>query len=113
MKIATKAALFSALLFPGWGQVYLKKYKRGAAFIILALAGILSICFSVVKIALNVLRAAPIHKDSVNISAVIKLTTDSIKALDTYYLLLISFFIILVWILSIVDAFFLGKKKVT
>ncbi|NTW06617.1 MAG: hypothetical protein HGA29_02110 [Syntrophaceae bacterium] len=29
MNPATKAALYNALLFPGWGHIYLKKYKIG------------------------------------------------------------------------------------
>jgi len=111
MKLATKAALFSALLFPGWGQLYLKKYKRGIFFILLVLVGILSICFSVVQVAINVLKAAPVHKDAVNFGTVIKLATDSLKALDVSYLSLISLGIILLWVLSIVDAYLLGKKQ--
>jgi len=49
MNLAIRAALYNALLLPGWGHLYLKKYKRGAMFILPVLAGVLSICWVVQK----------------------------------------------------------------
>jgi TM2 domain-containing membrane protein YozV len=111
METATKAALFSALLFPGWGQIYLKRYKRGIAIITLTLAGMLSICWGVVQVAISILKAAPFKKGTVAMSAVVKLSLDSVKALDSIYFSLILLFIVLLWIFSIVDAYHLGKKQ--
>ena len=50
MNPAIKAALFSALLFPGWGQIYLKKYKKGILIIIPITAGVLSILWAIVQV---------------------------------------------------------------
>jgi TM2 domain-containing membrane protein YozV len=111
METATKAALFSALLFPGWGQIYLKRYKRGIAIILPTLAGMLSICWGVVQVAISILKAAPFKKGTVDMSAVVKLSLDSVKALDSIYFSLILLFIVLLWIFSIVDAYHLGKKQ--
>jgi TM2 domain-containing membrane protein YozV len=111
METATKAALFSALLFPGWGQIYLKRYKRGIAIILPVLAGMLSICWGVVQVAISILKAAPFKKGTVAMSAVVKLSLDSVKALDSIYFSLILLFIVLLWIFSIVDAYHLGKKQ--
>jgi hypothetical protein len=111
METENKAALLSALLFPGWGQIYLKKYKRGIVIILPILAGMLSICWGVVQVAIGILKAAPFKKGTVNTSAVIKLSMDSVKALDSIYFSLILLFIVLLWIFSIVDAYLLAKKQ--
>jgi hypothetical protein len=110
MNQATKAALFSALLFPGWGQIYLKKYKRGILIIVPVVAGIIFFTWAIVQVAIRVLKAVPIKKESVDFSAVVNLTVSSIKGLDFSYLLIISLAIIFLWIFSVIDAYLLGKK---
>jgi TM2 domain-containing membrane protein YozV len=112
MNIASKAALFNALLFPGWGQIYLKKYKKGILIIIATIAGISSILWSVVQTTINILKIAPFKKGTVTFSAVIQLTINAIKALNLFYLYLILFFMILLWIISIIDAYISGKKEI-
>jgi len=111
MNIATKATLFNALLFPGWGQLYLKKYKRGLAIILAVVAGISSILWSVVQTTIVLLKATPLKKGTVTFSAVIQLAIDAIKALNLSYLFLILFSMILLWIFSIIDAYISGKKE--
>ena len=111
MNLATKAALFNALLFPGWGQIYLKKYKKGILIIIAITAGIISILWSVAQATINILKIAPIKKGTVTLSVVVQLAIDAVKALNLFYLYLILFFMILLWILSIIDAYISGKKE--
>ena len=111
MNIASKAALFNALLFPGWGQIYLKKYKKGILIIIATIAGISSILCSVVQTTINILKIAPFKKGTVTFSAIIQLAINAIKALNLFYLFLILFFMILLWIISIIDAYMVGKKE--
>jgi hypothetical protein len=111
MNSATRAALYNALLFPGWGHLYLKKYKRGMMFILPVAAGMLSICWAVVQVATNILRAHPFKKGTVDITAVISLSLDATKAIDLNYFSLILLFMVLLWIISIIDAYQLGKKQ--
>ena len=110
MNKATKAALFNILLFPGWGQIYLKQYKKGILIIAAVMAGILSILWSVVQTTIAILKIAPFKKGTVTFEAVVKLAIDAIKALNLSYLFLILFFMILLWIFSIIDAYQSGKK---
>jgi len=111
MNIATKAALFNTLLFPGWGQIYLRNYKKGVLIIIASLAGVVSILLSVVQTTIAILKIAPLKKGTVTFEAVVKLAIDSIKALNVSYLFLILFSMILLWIISIIDAYMVGKKE--
>ncbi len=110
MNLGTKAALFNVLLLPGWGQIYLKRYKKGIAIIITVLAGLLSILGSIIQTTISLLRFAPFKKGTVTFDAVIKLTINSIKATNTAYLISILFLIIMLWIFSIIDAYTTGKK---
>ncbi len=111
MNLATKAALFNALIFPGWGQIYLKKYKKGILIIIAISAGVISILWSVAQATINILKIAPIKKGTVTFFAVVQLAIDAVKALNLFYLYLILFFMILLWILSIIDAYHIRKKR--
>ena len=111
MNSSTKAALFNALLFPGWGQIYLKNYKKGISIIIAIIAGVISILWSVTQATISILKIAPLKKGTVTFNAVMQLAIDSIKALNVYYLFLILLFMILLWIFSIIDAYQIGKKE--
>jgi len=112
MNSATKASLYNALLFPGWGQIYLKKYKKGILIIISITAGVISILWSVAQATINILKIAPIKKGTVTLIVVVQLAIDAVKALNFFYLSWILFFMILLWILSIIDAYMTGKKEI-
>jgi len=111
MNLATKAALLNALILPGWGQIYLRNYKKGISIIIASLAGVVSILLSVVQTTIAILKIAPFKKGTVTFSAVIQLTINAIKALNLSYLFLILLSMILLWIFSIIDAYMVGKKE--
>jgi hypothetical protein len=111
MNLATKAAVFNALLFPGWGEIYLKNYKKGVLIIISFLAAILSIVWSLIQTTIAILKIAPFKKGTVTLSAVIQLTIDAIKALNMSYLFLLLLSMILLWFISIIDAYLLGKEE--
>jgi hypothetical protein len=113
MDKATKAALFSALLFPGWGQLYLKRYKRGLVFILPVLAGTLALAWAIVQVGITIIKTAPLKKETVQLANVIEITVDALKALDYFYFSLMLGLIVTLWILSIVDAYLLGKKTIT
>jgi TM2 domain-containing membrane protein YozV len=111
MNLAIKGAYFNALLFPGWGQIYLKKYAKGILIIIAISAGIISILWSVAQSTINILKIAPIKKGTVTLVVIVQLAIDAIKSLNMFYLSLILFSMILLWILSIIDAYAIGKEE--
>ena len=110
MNLASKAALFNILLVPGWGQIYLKRYKKGIAIIIAVTAGALSILWSIVQTTISILRISPFKKGTVTFEAVVKLTINSIKETNISYLRSLLFLIMMLWIFSIIDAYATGKK---
>lgn len=113
MDKSTKAALYSALLFPGWGQFYLKCYKRGLVFFLPVLMGSIALAWSVVRAGSAIIQAAPFKKGTVQVADIVRVSADALKAVDLSYLLLMLLLVAALWILSIVDAYQLGKKMVT
>lgn len=110
MNTATKAALFNALLFPGWGQFYLKRYKRGLVFLLPVLFGFIVLVWMVVRVGADIIKAAPFKKGTVQLAQVVDVTLKALKTIDLRYFLLMLLLIALLWLLSIVDAYQLGKK---
>lgn len=113
MDKSTKAALYSALLFPGWGQFYLKCYKRGLVFFLPVLMGSIALAWSVVRAGSAIIQAAPFKKGTVQVADIVRVSADALKAVDLSYLLLMLLLVAALWILSIVDAYQLGKKMMT
>ncbi|MGD0279928.1 MAG: DUF5683 domain-containing protein [Smithella sp.] len=111
MNLAKKAALFNLLLFPGWGQIYLKRYKKGIAIIIAVIAGALSILWSIVQTTTALLKVSPFRKNAITFDTVVKVAIYSIKHTNRSYLILILSLILLLWISSIVDAYTFGKNQ--
>lgn len=110
MNIATKAALYSALLFPGWGQFYLKRYKRGLIFFMPVLAAALALVWSIIDIGISIIKATPFKKGTVHLANAIQVAVDALKAINLSYFILLLIVISVFWILSIIDAYQLGKK---
>lgn len=110
MDQATKAALFSALLFPGWGQFYLKRYKRGLAFLIPVMAGCFALIWLIVHVAAAIIKASPFVKGTIQFVSVLQVAFDAIKSIDLFYFLLVLLMMAVIWILSIIDAYQLGKR---
>lgn len=113
MDKASKAALFSALLFPGWGQIYLKRYKRGFVFLLPTAMGTLSLVWMVIQMVITIIKAAPLKKGTVQFGSVLQVTADAFQAVDLYNFLYIVISLLIIWILSVIDAYLLGKKIMT
>lgn len=110
MNVTTKAALFNALVFPGWGEIYLKKYRRGLLIITGMAAGILSILLLVVQETLAVLKVTPVDKSTLSFGRLFQLSVKVMHSLNPSCILIILFFMIFLWLLSIIDAYRLGKE---
>ncbi|PKN10531.1 MAG: hypothetical protein CVU72_00910 [Deltaproteobacteria bacterium HGW-Deltaproteobacteria-7] len=113
MDKAKNAALLSALLFPGWGQFYLKQYKRGLVFIVPVMAGLLALVWSIAQVAVTIIKAAPLKKGTLRLADIIQVTDDALKAVNIFYFIMILILIGAFWIISIIDAYHIGKKMMS
>jgi hypothetical protein len=110
MNKSTKAALLSALLFPGLGQMYLKRYLRGLIPMVLILAGLGLWVVNATVHALRELDRIQIQGGLIDPNAIAGRAAAS-SASGEWYSPLILPMIVVCWILSVIDAYRLGKAK--
>jgi flagellar biosynthesis protein FliQ len=109
MKKSLKGALLSGLLFPGVGELWLKHPVRGIAL----LAGVaVSLAVIVTKIgqqALAMLEKMEAEGGAVDLVAIVNLAHAT--SYDDPTVKIASFALVVCWIVSIIDAYYLGSKK--
>jgi TM2 domain-containing membrane protein YozV len=110
MKASIKASLLSALVFPGLGQMHLKRYVRGLIPMVLALTGLGVLIAQATAGALQVLDKIQLQGGTVDMNAVSNLAAGSSTHGDPYSSL-ITLGIAICWIYSVIDAYRLGKEK--
>jgi TM2 domain-containing membrane protein YozV len=110
MNKAIKAALLSALVFPGVGQMYLKRYSRGLIPMVLTLTGLGVMIAQATVGALREIEKMQIQGGIVDLSAVANRAAAS-SASGDWYSPLIMPMIVVCWLFSVIDAYMLGKGK--
>ena len=110
MKNSLKGALLSGLLFPGSGQLKLKRYGRGIALILIV---IFSLCIFLVKAlqkafaAIDKLQA---EGSLIDMDAISKAAAQASTASDDLTMNFSLLLIVICWIVGIVDAYLTGKR---
>ena len=110
MKTAIKAALLSALVFPGTGQMYLKRYVRGLIPMVLTLTGMGVLIVQATVGALQELDKMQSQGGLVDLNAVANRAAASSASGDWYSPLIVPM-IVVCWLFSVIDAYMLGKGK--
>jgi TM2 domain-containing membrane protein YozV len=110
MKTAIKAALLSALVFPGVGQMYLKRYVRGLIPMVLTLTGLGVWIAQATVGALQELEKMQTQGGFVDLNAVANRAVASSASGDWYSPLIVPM-IVVCWLFSVIDAYMLGKGK--
>jgi TM2 domain-containing membrane protein YozV len=110
MQTSIKAALLSALIFPGLGQMYLKRYVRGLIPMVLVLTGLGVLIAQATAGALQVLDKIQIQGGGVDMNALSNLAAASSSHGDPYSSL-ISLGIAGCWVFAVIDAYRLGKEN--
>ena len=111
MSNSLKAALLSGLVFPGLGQVVLKRYRRGVVLMLAVLA-----CLSVV-VAIALQRAFAILKQiesaggAIDIDAILNAAAQSSTTSDSLVVNYVSLLIVVCWIFGVIDAYRIGEKR--
>ena len=111
MKIATKAALLSGLAFPGAGQMYLKRFRRGLIIIVFVLSGMGAIVWMATIRALEILERIQNQLDQIDMATITDLALASSADHTSVYYTPILLFIACCWLFSIIDAYRVGKEK--
>ena len=108
---AFRAFLFSALVFPGAGHIYLKVYSRGVALIAVTLVCLAIVISVATREALTVVDQIEAQGGIASTEQLMKLATEA-EAKGNSDLQNIATYVLLgCWIFGMVDAVRLGAKK--
>ena len=107
MKKSTKAALFSMLVFPGVGHLYLKKYVLGLLLSIGAATATYFIVSSAVQTALEVVENIQGGSIPLEVGTITELVSQQSRASeDSTNIAMIALFTF--WVIGILDSFRVG-----
>ena len=105
----TKALIFSALVFPGLGQLFLARYKSAILFIGSALTAFIFILTNVMSTASAIADKIVAGKMSPEYSDIRKAILDQQANSDSQIVTLMMYLLISVWLLSVLDILRLRK----
>jgi len=111
MNNSLKGALLSGLIFPGLGQIALKHYKRGAVIMLTVLVSLSVIIVKAVQHALAILEKIELEGGAIGMSTISNAATQASTTSVSLTFNLVLLLIILCWIIGVVDAYRIGKKK--
>ena len=111
MNNSLKGAFLSGLIFPGLGQVVLKHYKRGAVIILTVLVSLSIVVVKAVQHALAILEKIQSEGGAISMSTISDAATQASTTSGSLTFNLALLLVILCWIIAVVDAYRIGKKK--
>jgi hypothetical protein len=110
MTQALKGALLSGLVYPGLGQLVLKRYRRGAAFIVAASAGLTIIVLQAVQRAMQILAQFDPTREVPDTNRIMQLLHDSGTPKQSLIYHLALLLLVGGWLYSTVDGYIIGRQ---
>jgi TM2 domain-containing membrane protein YozV len=112
MKVSYKAALLSTFVFPGVGQLYLKKYWRGMVIMFLSCAGAGYMIWSATVSAINRLDDVMVKMqgDTTNLQKLSDIVGSKSLITDPYYDA-VFYVTVCIWIFAVIDAYRIGRQR--
>jgi len=111
MKNSIKGAVFSAFVFPGLGQVVLRYYKRGIPLALAVLLCLLIVLVKALRQAFAILEKIEAQGRAIDMNTISSVAAQASTTSDNVVYNFLLLLIILLWIVGIVDAYRLGRKK--
>jgi len=108
MNRAIKAALLSALLFPGLGHFFLKKYIAGTVLAGATFAGLYILVAQAVESALQITERIQNGEIPPDVVKLTKLVSEQSAGADVQLLNIATAVLIICWVAGIVDAYRIG-----
>ena len=101
----------SGLIFPGLGQVVLKHYKSGAVIMLTVLVSLSIVVVIAVQQALAILEKIESEGGAISMSTISDAATQASNTSGSLTFNLALLVVILCWIIGVVDAYRIGRKK--
>jgi len=111
MTNAVKGALLSALVFPGLGQIALKRYQRGFVLMLTVLAGLSVIVVKATREARRIFETIESEGGAIDQDAITRAIAGATAPSDSLVFNLLLLLIAVCWIYAAVDAYRVGKEQ--
>lgn len=111
MRVSHKAALLSAFVFPGVGQLYLKRYWRGLVIIFFVFSSLGYMIWSATVSALKGLDDAmvKVQGGAANLQELSDIVGSKMLTTGPYHEALF-YVIVCFWIFAVIDAYRIGRQ---
>lgn len=109
MSRALKASLLSALVLPGAGHLYLRRYLRGLVLAALALAALWFVLAETLAVANDILAEAE-RGAATDVTALADLIGERAAHAESAGVGRATLFLGVIWVVGIVDAYRLGRR---
>jgi TM2 domain-containing membrane protein YozV len=106
MKKKTTAIILSGLVFPGAGQIYLRRYVRGAALIAAALAVVGAVVYKTLVLSLDLVLTIPQEEMA---GGLMPLATKVLESARGFYNAC-AVGLLVVWAAGVIDAYIAGEE---
>src|SRR5512147_1488959 len=111
MKNSLKGALLSGLVFPGLGQIALKRYQRGFALMLVVMAGLYVMIVTAVQQAYAILDSIETEGGLPDTDTITQVAAQAATSSDSLVITAVSLLLMVCWIVGIIDAYRIGKQK--
>jgi len=112
MKTSLKAALLSAFVFPGVGQLWLRKYLLGCIFSFAAAVPLYIIVSTTVEQTQKILDQINLQASTLDYLAINDLVSQQMASIDTQQMHIATITLLVIWLISILDAYRIGRHVV-
>ena len=110
MTTSIKAALWSGLVFPGAGHLFLKSYGRGIGLIVVSAISLSIIVSHAAEQALAVVAKIQADGGNIDPSRILEMASQGSASADTQSFNIAMIVFMVCWIVGVVDAYRLGKR---
>ena len=110
MSKSVTAALWSGLVFPGAGHLFLKSYGRGIGLIVVSAISLSIIVSQAAEQALAVVAKIQADGGNIDPSRILEMASQGSASADTQSFNIAMIVFMVCWIVGVVDAYRLGKR---
>lgn len=111
MSKAIKAALLSALVFPGTGHLLLKKYLHGIVLIGVSFSVLYLVISRLIEKALQITDKIISGEVQLDVTAITELIAKQSTGSETQLLNIAEVVLVIIWLISIVDSYRIGRLQ--
>jgi TM2 domain-containing membrane protein YozV len=111
MKKAVKGALWSGLVFPGFGQLIVKRPVRGIVFIVATSVTVSMLAERIIVRVLAAVQEITASGEPLDMVTIVSASRRATAITDSLALKLLVILAALLWAVSVIDAFVIGRKR--